>query len=190
MKTRWTKPLPPDAKMVFKGVLFEVWQWEQKMYDGTVRTFERLKRPNTVEVIAVVGDKILIQNQEQPDSGEFISMPGGRCDPGEEPETSAMRELLEETGYISDDWELLSEEMPSGKMEWTLYNFVARNCIKKQEPEPESGEKINSRLVTFDELLQLSDDPNFRSTGIRTLLWRARLNENKKQELHALLFKE
>ncbi len=188
MSKAWKKPMPPDAKMVFKGVIFEVWQWQQKMFDGSVRTFERLKRPDTVEVIAVVGDKILIQHQEQPDSGQFISVPGGRCDPGEESKTSAMRELLEETGYVSDDWELLSEEMPSGKMEWTLYCFVARNCVKKQEPEPEAGEKIASRLVTFDELLQLSDDSNFRSTGIRTLLWRARLDEKKKQELHTLLF--
>lgn len=181
--------MPPDAKMVFKGVIFEVWQWEQKMFDGSVRTFERLKRPNTVEVLAVVDDKITIQDQEQPDSGQFISVPGGRCDPEEEPKTAAMRELLEETGYVSDDWELLSEEMPSGKMEWTLYNFVARNCVKKQEAESEAGEKISSRLVTFDELLQLSDESNFRSTGIRTLLWRARLDQKERDKLYRALFK-
>ena len=31
-----TKPIPSYAKMVFKGKLFEVWQWEQKMFDGTL----------------------------------------------------------------------------------------------------------------------------------------------------------
>ncbi|TSC86107.1 MAG: NUDIX hydrolase [Parcubacteria group bacterium Gr01-1014_8] len=182
--------MPPEAKMVFKGKIFEVWQWQQQVFDGTVRTFERLKRPDTVEIFAIVGDKICVHDEQQPDSGEFVTMPAGRVEPGEEPLPAAKRELLEETGYTSDDWQLAGEEMPSGKIEWTIHIFVARNCRKKQEPNPEPGEKILSRLVSFDELLSLCDDPKFRSTATRFLLWRARLDEKRKEELRALLFKE
>lgn len=180
--------MPPDAKMVFKGVIFEVWQWQQKMFDGTVRTFERLKRPDTVEMLAVVGDKILVQDEMQPDTDEFISVPSGRVDEGEEPAPAAKRELLEETGYASDDWALATQDMPSGKIDWTIHVFVARNCTKVQESKPEGGEKIQSRLVSFEELLALSDEPNFRSTSTRFLLWHARLDPKKKEELQALLF--
>ena len=45
------KPIPKDARCVFKGVIFEVWQWEQKMFDGSMATFERIKRPDTVVII-------------------------------------------------------------------------------------------------------------------------------------------
>jgi hypothetical protein len=45
--------IPTDAKMIFKGKLFEVWQWEQKMFDGSVETFEHLKRPNMAVVIPI-----------------------------------------------------------------------------------------------------------------------------------------
>lgn len=182
--------MPPNAKTVFKGVIFEVWQWQQKLYDGTFKTFERLKRPDTVEMLAVVGDKILVQDEEQPDTDEFISVPAGRVDPGELPQPAAQRELLEETGYASTDWALISEETPSGKIEWTIHVFAARNCAKKQEPDPGAGEKVKSRLVSFEELLTLSDHPRFRSTATRFLLWRARLDPEKKEELRALLFKE
>ena len=99
--------MPASAKMVFKGKIFEVWQWQQKMYNGTTQTFERLKRPDTVQVIPVVGSKILTQRQEQPDqSAPFFSFPGGRCDEREDPLAAVKRELLEETGYVSKEWQL------------------------------------------------------------------------------------
>lgn len=35
--------LPPQAKKVFTGQIFDVYQWEQEMYDGSFETFEMLK---------------------------------------------------------------------------------------------------------------------------------------------------
>jgi len=55
------KGIPSNAKLAFKGVIFEVWQWEQEMFDGTTEIFERIWRLPTVEIIATVGDKILIR---------------------------------------------------------------------------------------------------------------------------------
>jgi ADP-ribose pyrophosphatase len=95
--------LPANAQLVFKGVIFEVWQWEQEMFDGTKETFERIWRSPTVEVIAAVGDKILIEEQSQPDRKNIISLASGRADQGEDVMAEAKRELLEETGYASDD---------------------------------------------------------------------------------------
>ncbi len=47
------QPMPANAKRVFKGVVFDTYQWEQDMYDGTKKTFEKLKRPDTVVVFPV-----------------------------------------------------------------------------------------------------------------------------------------
>ena len=35
--------VPKQAKRVFKGVIFDVYQWEQEMFDGTKEIFEKLK---------------------------------------------------------------------------------------------------------------------------------------------------
>jgi len=181
--------MPKNAKMVFKGEIFEVWQWEQKMFDGSVAIFERLRRPNTVQVVATVGDKILLQNQQQPDKYEpFPSLPGGRCDEGEEPIRAAKRELLEETGYVSKYWVLWKEQNPVGKIDWTIYTFIARNCRKKQEPRLDPGEKITTRLIDFEGFLMLSEDPYFYDKSLVMPLFRARFDKKAKQELKKLLF--
>jgi len=31
--------IPKDAKLVFKGKIFDVYQWQQKVYDGTTVTY-------------------------------------------------------------------------------------------------------------------------------------------------------
>lgn len=55
--------IPEDAKLVFKGVIFDVYQWEQEMFDGTYETFEAIKRVGTVQIIPTIGDKALPLSQ-------------------------------------------------------------------------------------------------------------------------------
>ncbi|MFZ2149837.1 MAG: hypothetical protein WAV15_01615 [Minisyncoccia bacterium] len=33
------QPIPPDAKRVFRGVVFDVYHWEQELYDGARTIF-------------------------------------------------------------------------------------------------------------------------------------------------------
>ena len=181
--------LPPTAKQVFKGIIFDVYQWEQTMYDGSTATFERLQRPDTVNVIAVVGDKILILHQEQPDrSKPFTAIPGGRLDDGETPLAGAKRELHEEAGYISNDWELLQSYRPYNKIIWTIHTFIARDCKLNGAPHVDAGEKITSQLFSFGEFLMLSDDPTFQEKELQHLLLRARFIPEEKEKLRIMLF--
>jgi len=54
-----------ESKLVFKGVVFDVYQWEQKMFDGSYEIFEKLKRKDTAMVIPIKKDgKIIITKQE------------------------------------------------------------------------------------------------------------------------------
>ena len=36
--------IPPEAKCVFRGKIFDVYQWPQRLYDGSTATFEMLRR--------------------------------------------------------------------------------------------------------------------------------------------------
>lgn len=180
--------LPPQAKQVFKGVIFDVYQWEQEMFDGSKQIFEMLKRPDTVEVITVVGDKILLGEQEQPTIAPFVSLPGGRVDGGEEPLAAAKRELLEETGYASDDWEHWLSFEPHQKIEWSIHCYIARGAKMVQDPHLDAGEKITTKLVSFDDLLKLFDNERFWGSKFQAALLHMRLDPVKLADFKKKLF--
>ena len=180
--------IPLGAKMVFRGIRYEVWQWEQELYDGSKTTFERIRRSDSVNVVAVVGDRIIMQKQEQPGWQEpLFTLPGGIADHDHTPLAEAKRELLEETGYISDDWVLWKTHQYFGVI-FTSYILLARNCRKVDNPKLDAGEKIENILITFEEFLQLAEDPKFREYEVTTELLRTRLDHGKESKFKKLLF--
>ena len=101
---------------------------------------------------------------------------------------AAKRELLEESGYTSNDIQLWKIVEDTGIFMWRRGIYIARNCIKKQSVTPDNGEKISSRLVSFDDFLLLSENPLFRGkSGLKDILFMARLHKEKYNELKNLL---
>jgi ADP-ribose pyrophosphatase len=179
--------IPPDAKCVFKGIIFDVWQWPQTMFDGSVEIFEGIRRSSTVSVFALDGNDILYCRQQQPDSKPFLSLFGGRIDAGEAPLEAAKRELLEESGLASDDWILIHTYTSPGKIEWQNNYFVARDCRKVTEPRPDAGEKIECLRAPLAEFLtRIVADPAFRGKDLKQELFSA-LDPAKAEALTALL---
>ncbi|MEK7150608.1 MAG: NUDIX hydrolase [Patescibacteria group bacterium] len=157
------KLVPKDAKCVFKGVIYNVYQWEQKVFDGTKKTFEMLKRADTVKIIAIKNNKIVIVKQEQPFIGSFIDIPGGMHDINSETELdAAKRELREETGLVCKDWKLLTAMQYHSKIEQMVYHFLAYNVESVIEQKLDSGEKIEVEYLTLEEVKNLFDDPRVR----------------------------
>lgn len=181
--------IPKQAKKVFGGIIFDVYQWKQKMFDGTTEIFEMLDRANTIQVIATMDDKIVLIFEEQPTLKPKYSVIGGRQDEWETPLECAKRELLEETGLTSDDWELWEEIEPYNKMDWTITRFIARNCKKKSEQKLDAGEKIELRPVNFEKFVDIVASDNFRSTDISIAILKMHYN-NTLDKFRKKLFKK
>jgi 8-oxo-dGTP pyrophosphatase MutT (NUDIX family) len=168
------QPIPPDAEEIFHGRIFDVYQWSQKMFDGTVETFEKLKRPDTVNVIPVLENgNILLSKQSQPSREPFTGTFGGMIDHGETPQEAAARELREETGYESPSYTLIHSVQPVAKIDWAIYTYVARNVKKVGSPILDAGENISIFEVSFDEFVRWAADPTFRDTEISLMVFRA-----------------
>lgn len=183
--------IPDNARRVFKGLRYEIYQWPQPMFDGSEQTFEMIKRADTVEALVVVGDKILIQKEEQPHVPHpFLSLPGGNVDAGEVYEAAMSRELFEETGYAVDAWELFHVKAPLQSVQWDMYVYIGRDGKKIAEPHADAGERITSRLVSLEELLDLIDSGEmyrFEQT-LRFILLRAKYNPAAREELREKIF--
>ncbi|MBW3568688.1 NUDIX hydrolase [Candidatus Parcubacteria bacterium] len=157
------KLLPQKAKRVFKGQIFDVYQWRQKMFDGSLETFEMLKRTDTIKIIAIKDDEIVVLEEEQPPHPPFIAIPGGRHDKENETELeAAKRELLEETGMKFKNWRLLSVDQPHTKIDWFVYVFLATEFESQTEQNLDAGERIEVKLYSFEEVKDLLSDPKNR----------------------------
>jgi ADP-ribose pyrophosphatase len=152
------RTIPNQANLVFKGAIFDVYQWQQEMYDGSHVTFEMLKRPDTVQVVAIKDHKLVVINESQPSSPDFYhSLPGGRHDIDSETELeAAQRELLEETGMTFANWRLIAVTQPIAKLEWFVYTFLATDFESQVPPKLDAGEKIEVKLLDRDTALALS----------------------------------
>ena len=181
--------IPKQAKLVFKGKIFEVHQWKERMFNGSYEVFEALKRPDTVQIICTQGSKILIAYEEQPTKLPFYGFFGGRVEKSENPLAAAKRELLEETGMESSDWELLKVFEPISKMEWDIYFYIARNCKVIASPKLDSGERIEIQKLNFESFLKLIDSDKFRSRDIASDILRMCCNKAKLKAFKNKLFK-
>lgn len=151
--------VPDEADCVFEGEIFDVYQWQQSLFDGSTARFEMLKRPDTTSVLCIVDGKLIVLDEEQPNSGKRRSFPGGRVDPPD-PDiiAAAKREVLEETGYTFENWRLINVWQPIKKMEWFVHYVLAWEPTGQQATKHDPGEKITVELLDLDEVKQLAKD--------------------------------
>lgn len=187
----FSQRIPDDAELMFSGVRSRVYQWNQDMYDGSIRRFESIRFTSGAFVLPILPDgKILLTRQEQPWRKQFISLPGWSFDsPDEDARVCAIRELREETWYTSDnlsDWTVFNG---TSNVYTEVYYYVARDCYLVWEIIPDGGEKIEVFTVTFDELLELSSDMRFHHHwNLLPIFYEARLFPDKKAALKKILY--
>lgn len=185
------QPIPSNAQKVFDGVIFDVYQWEQELFDGTKAIFEKLTRPDTVNVFPITPEgKIILTKQEQPGIAPFIGCAGGFIEAGEDIMTAAFREMVEETGYETNTLELWYATQPSSKIEWCIYTFIARNSIKTREISPDAGERIEVFEASFEEFVDICCSPDYRDTEIALKILRASKQPEELTKLKRLFMGE
>ena len=157
-----SEKIPDKSELVFKGRNWSVYQWYEKMYDGTEELFEGLrKNSSAAKIIATMNGKVLFTKESQPGMTDYYSLPGGTIEEEELPLDAAKRELLEEVGLESDDWELFMKFDMVGlpRLEYYTYIYIARNCRKIAEQRLDNGEKIDLVEGTFEEFVAAMLNP-------------------------------
>jgi 8-oxo-dGTP diphosphatase len=108
-------------------------------------------------VIVLKRDAVLIVERARGPFAGLWSFPGGRCEAGEEPETTARRELLEETGVGVGDLVRLGEFQPAPhQTPLMLTVFAAR--AGKGEPHA-AADAVKAEFVPLYAVLERKMTP-------------------------------
>lgn len=115
--------------------------------------------PTWVTVVALTEDnKVIMVRQYRHALGEtLMEIPGGCVDDTDNSlEEAASRELLEETGYICDQYDYLGKisANPSTNSN-IMHMYLARNGKKVKEQELDHNEEIEVFLLSVDEIKEL-----------------------------------
>jgi ADP-ribose pyrophosphatase len=110
-----------------------------------------------VAVIALTPDNKVIVNQTfRPGPGIIMyELPGGGAsDDDANLEDSALRELREETGYISSDVAYLGKVYKDAWGNAENHYFIAKNCVQSANQQLDKEEFIVPVAITIDQLFE------------------------------------
>jgi 8-oxo-dGTP pyrophosphatase MutT (NUDIX family) len=158
-KPKWT--ITKDKK-VYGTPIFSLQEKEVLPDDGSdAAKFYVLNAPEWINVIALTDNNevALVEQYRHGIDETTLEIPGGMVDAGEKPLEAAKRELLEETGFESDSWELLGKASSNPAI---LSNFthiyMARDCKKTSPQQTDGHEDIKVHSLPIKEFLSLVDE--------------------------------
>lgn len=143
-----------SKKTVFEGRILSVDVHEIELSGGRTGTREIVRHGPAVAVIARRRDGRFVFIRQFRKAMERIcfEVMAGNCDPGEPAETSAIRELREETGYTPDSIRFLAPIYPSvGYCTERIDIFYAK-VHEPGETDFDHDENIETVLLTEQEM--------------------------------------
>ena len=144
-----------DSMVVYEGDFLKVFKDNVRLPDGSVGSREHIVHPGAVAVLAILdnGDLLMERQFRYAPQREFIELPAGKIDHGEDILLTAQRELLEETGYIASDWTHLTTAWPCiGFADERMEYFLARG-LTYQGRQLDDGEFLEVFELSLSDAL-------------------------------------
>lgn len=155
---------------VFHGRFLKVIRDQVRLPDGGIAHREYIKHPGAAVVLPILdtGEIILVEQYRHAMKRHFLELPAGKRDPGEKPESTAARELQEETGYTAQNLEFMTIIHPViGYADEEMYLYKATGLVPGQQNLDE-GEFLELKKYTSDELKALVKKGEI--TDVKTLI--------------------
>lgn len=123
--------------ILLKTARFHVERVEYTTPAGELHEREVIRHPGAATIVPMVDDLhvCLIKNFRASVSQTLLELPAGTIDPPESPETTAARELTEETGYTAREIRLLHRfYLSPGILDERMHVFLATGLTAGSQP--------------------------------------------------------
>lgn len=140
----------------FQGCLLRLDVDQVELPDGNTAPREYIRHPGGVGIVALTEDnEVLLVRQYRYPYGEIITeIPAGKRDKGEDPLTTGMRELEEETGYRAATYTPLGTLYPTpGCCDEVVYLYLATG-LTQSEAHPDEDEFVEVERCPLEEMVR------------------------------------
>ena len=148
-----------NSTPIFEGRVISLKVDEVELPNGKKGTREIINHPGAVAIIALTPENkiVLVEQYRKALERSIIEIPAGKVEKGEEPITTAMRELEEETGYQAEKFTLIQSFATSpGFADEIIHLFLAENIsLVDQKADLDEDEFVELIEVTVEEAEQL-----------------------------------
>lgn len=127
-----------------------------------------LDYPEWVNMVVLTPDNDLVMIKQYRHGAGVIDweIPAGNVENGDtDYEGAARRELLEETGFSAENFELITLLSPNtANHSNNIHLYLVRDAVKTQEPEFDETEDIVTELMPISKVLDLIKSNNFKQS--------------------------
>ncbi len=147
-----------ESEDSFSGRIIRVQKDRMRLPNGAEVTREVVRHPGAAVVVPILDDRriILIRQFRYPAQKEIWEVPAGTMEPGETPETCALREVEEETGYRAERVEpTLTFYSSPGFCDEKMHLFHALN-LTQTTPSLDEDESLQVAIFPIEEALRMA----------------------------------
>lgn len=177
MKSLTEKTL--QTEHIYKGKIISVQLDQVELPDGSKGEREIVKHPGAVAIVPFTkdGKMVVVRQFRKPLEKEIYEIPAGKLEQGEDPETCALRELEEETGYTPRKINFITSFYTSpGFANELLYLYEAED-LEEGKAHPDADEFVEMSEISLDEGLELMKNEQIHDakTAFALIYWQNKL---------------
>lgn len=138
------------SRDAWKGSALQVREDSVRLSNGSEVTREYILHPGAAMVIPYRdGQVMMVYQYRHPVRAHVLEFPAGKLNPGEDPETAALRELREETGIRAGEIEKIYTLQPSVATSSEILHFYLAQGLVEGEQHLDEGELLVKVWLTL-----------------------------------------
>lgn len=170
-----------NSETIYEGKIINVKVDEVNLPDGNTSKRELVYHPGAVAVIALNGNKelVMVEQYRKPMEKSMVEIPAGKLEKGEDPESSALRELEEETGYTTERLEYITSFYTSpGFSDEIVHLYFSDQLVKMDmQAEGDDDEFVELMEIPLQEALKLEREQRIHDAKTAYALLYVQLRE-------------